>query len=183
MQSSFTASVAASCKSIHRQHFVTKVVKAIQSTGIPISVKGGDWSRLYPHHTWRVFQKVIVKPGMSMEHNHLLQTVIWCPSAGAYPEWKKFGASAQEWQRFRVFGQKQRTKSTLEQPQASTTILTHPYARQLKRKYGPSMTPAAAFAGPSTELDIDLVTHSHRSQTTCYEEQRVKARADAGQVG
>lgn len=104
----------------------------------------------------------------------------WCSSAGAF----------REWQRFRAPGQKQRRTDTLEQPQASTAILTDPYVRQLKREYSPSMTPSAAFADPSTELDIDLL-HHYQILNACHENisekpgsnpiDVAKTRADAGQ--
>ena len=152
---------------------VNHFVNAIQSTGIPISVEmGAKWSRFYPQ------MESVPKSNRqawyeSMVYNHLLKTVSWNPSAGAY----------QEWQRYRTPRPKQQRSDTLEQREAFTAILTDPYVRQLKREYGPSMTPSAAFAGPSTEVDIDLMYYNYQNQIACHEGSVAKARADARQAG
>lgn len=152
---------------------VTEFLNAIQSTGIPISVVQHDcshyYSQFYPH-----MKEIPTSDRQawyeSVEYHHLLKTESWCPSVGAYKEWK----------RFRTVGQEQRRTDTLEQRQASTAILADPYVRQLKREYGPSLTPSAAFAGPPSEYDdIDII----QLQKACHERNEAKARADAGQAG
>ena len=121
----------------------------------------GDWARIFPH--MEGFPKRDRQAWYeSVEYNHLSKTETWCPLAGAY----------REWERFRTPGPKQRGTNTPKHRQALTAVLTDPYVRQLKLEYGPSMTPSEAFAGPSTELDLDLIYHTYQAQKACHEEQR-----------
>lgn len=151
---------------VHKSAMVEHFLNAIKGAGIPISVSESDqgewdWARFYPH------MDCVPKSDRqawyeSVEYNHILKTETWCPSTGAY----------QEWERFRTPGPKQRGTNTPKHRQALTAVLSDPYVRQLKREYGPSMTPSEAFAGPSTELDLDLIYHTYQAQKACHEEQR-----------
>ncbi|KAM0802086.1 hypothetical protein BDR22DRAFT_135583 [Usnea florida] len=96
----------------------------------------------------------------SVKYKQILKTVTWFPSAGAY----------QEWEIFRTPRPKQRGGNTLKHRQVLTAVLTDPHV--LKRENSLSMTPFEAFAGPSTDFDIDLDYHNYQAQTACDEEQR-----------
>ena len=167
---------------------VEDYVDCIKWTGIPISERESDpeetvlprkepWSRAWVRNRGpgersdyaRCYAHMEEVPKSnrqawyeSVEYNHILKTVTWFPSAGAY----------QEWERFRTPGLKQRGINTPKHRQALTAVLTDPYVRQLKREYGPLMTPTEAFAVPSTEIDIDLDYHIYQAQKACHEEQR-----------